>query len=245
MIGQKIQTCFSIGEMWPVYFEQLRVRSDHAPGGIEALDGDMTLEALPTWYGGTTFRSALEAGWAATLDSLDIQWEYEPKTIALPSGTNYIPDFWLPQIGTWLEVKGTGVPRVEKAIELGESLACHCEDQCTCEWPGGQLVLIGHPPKRYDPWSDPELEDQPYRILNRAGRRHGGHPLWSSAHGREAWLTRCLDCYQAGWFAMQAPIRCRACRGRLAGSHGYASGDTEIQFLRFNCRPAPNSAEAS
>lgn len=233
---QNINRCWSVAELFITFLEQLRVRSDHIPGQPGALDGDMTIEALPTWYGGTTFRSALEAGWAATLDSLNIAWEYEPETITLPSGAKYIPDFRLPELGTWIEVKGTGVPRIEKAIEFGETLACHCEGTCTCEWPGGQIVLIGHPPKPYDPWRDPELEGQPYRILNRAARRHGGHPLWSTTSGSTAWLVRCRDCYQAGWFTF---ARCRACRGRLAGAHAYSSGDAELQFVRVSCQPSP------
>jgi hypothetical protein len=131
-----------------VYFHQLRVRQQHIAGRPCALDGDMTIEAVPSWYGGITFRSKLEADWAATLDHYAIRWDYEPETITLPSGANYIPDFWLPELGTWLEVKGTGVPRIEKTIELGEVRACHCESDCTCQWPGGELVLIGHPPTR-------------------------------------------------------------------------------------------------
>lgn len=228
----------SVGDLWSVFIEQLRVRSDHTPGQPGALAGDMTIEALPTWYAGTTFRSALEAGWAATLDSLRIRWEYEPQTIQLLSGVNYIPDFWLPQIGTWLEVKGTGVPRVEKAIELGEARACHCGSNCSCSWPGGELVLIGHPPKRYDPWSDPQMEGAHYKVMARAAYRHGGHPAWSTAHGRAALLTRCTDCHQAGWFELRAPIQCRACRGPLPGAPTYQTGAPELRFITADCQPA-------
>ena len=112
-----------------------RLQSGKSP----ALGGDTTVEAQPTVYRGTAFRSALEASWAATLDSLGITWEYEPETITLPSGTRYIPDFRLPDIGTWLEVKGVGVPRVEKAFEFAESLTCDCPRvrgirRCSCRW---------------------------------------------------------------------------------------------------------------
>lgn len=234
---QRISHCFSVAEMFPVWLGQLAARSNHIPGRPGALAGDMTIEALPTWYADTTFRSALEAGWAATLDSLSIRWQYEPETIALPSGANYLPDFWLPEIGTWLEVKGTGVPRIEKAVELGESRACRCDKKCTCDWPDGELVLIGHPPAPYDASADPRLEGAPYRIRRRFERRHGGHPLWSNAHGRPAWLTRCLDCQRASWFTSP---RCRACRGRLAGAHAYGPGDTDLEFVKFDCRPAPD-----
>ncbi|MFF7411591.1 PDDEXK family nuclease [Streptomyces lydicus] len=234
---QNLNDCFSISEMFPVYTEQLRVRSEHIPRGAEALDGDMTIEALPTWYGGTTFRSALEAGWAATLDSLNIAWQYEPETITLPSGSTYIPDFWLPDLGTWLEVKGPGVPRIEKAIELGASRACSCGDACTCQWSGGEMVIIGHAPERYNPWIDPENQNVSDRILLRRTRRHGGHLQWSSADGRAVWLTRCCDCNRGSWFRTS---RCRACGSNLAGAHGYRSGDTALQFIDPSCRPTPS-----
>ncbi|GGY52629.1 hypothetical protein GCM10010384_68040 [Streptomyces djakartensis] len=90
------------------------------------------MDAVPTTYAGTRFRSRLEADWAVTLDGLGILWEYEPELIVLPSGTRYVPDFWLPEVGTWLEVKGPNTPRREKATELGKVRACHC----TSAWSG-------------------------------------------------------------------------------------------------------------
>ena len=187
----------------------------------------MTIEAVPTWYGGTTFRSRLEANWAATLDRWAIRWEYEPETITLPSGTVYIPDFWLPELRTWIEVKGTGVPRVEKAIELGETRACRCDDDCACEWPGGQLVLIGHPPAPY--YYDTLNSCLPYWAVTKLERHHGGHPKWSSAHGHTAWLLgHCHTCHRAGW---TTDFRCRACGGRgSAGSCAYRSEDPALRF---------------
>lgn len=239
---QRVRHCFQIGELMPIAVEQLRVRSEHIAGEPGALDGGMTIEALPTWYSGSTFRSKLEADWAATLDSLGVRWEYEPETITLPSGTTYIPDFWLPDVGTWLEVKGTGVPRIEKAVELGESLACRCDHTCTCEWPGGKLVLIGHPPERYDPWPDHEGDETSYRLLRRRAWRQRGHPKWSSAHGRSPWLSRCRRCDRGGWFAKPY---CRACGVRLAGAHAYRSGDAGLEFISSACLPAPAATHSA
>lgn len=39
------------------------------------------------------------------MDALAIAWQYEPEGFELPSG-RYLPDFLLPEIGCWLEVKG-------------------------------------------------------------------------------------------------------------------------------------------
>lgn len=199
------------------------------------LDGDMTIEALPTVYRGTTFRSALEASWAATLDSLDIQWQYEPETITLQSGTRYIPDFRLPEIGAWLEVKGTGVPRVEKAFEFAESLACDCPSvrgikQCTCRWPGGELVIVGKPPRPLNPWTDGYENYNPH-AMHVLMRRHAGFADWKSTRRARCWLTRCTACRRMTWFDVP---RCRACNGPLAGSVGYQPGDAEFKFIRIS-----------
>lgn len=77
------------------------------------------IRAVPQTYRGVRFRSTLEADWAATLDSLDIAWEYEPEAVQLPSGEFYRPDFYLPECTTWLEVKGPHDERIDKVRELG------------------------------------------------------------------------------------------------------------------------------
>lgn len=203
--------------------------------------GDLAIESLPTVYRGTTFRSALEASWAATLDSLAIAWEYEPKTITLPSGARYLPDFRLPEIGVWLEVKGDGVPRVEKAFEFGESLRCDCPRirgilHCSCRWPGGELVLIGHPPRPFFPDFSDEYDHRSPWAKVIAARNHGGFPRWTSTRGTRVWLGYCPACQQATWF--DSP-RCRACRRQLAGAHGLGSGNEEIRFIRITGIAAP------
>lgn len=212
-----------------------RLRREHKASG------DLAIESLPTVYRGTTFRSALEASWAATLDSLGITWEYEPETITLPSGAWYLPDFHLPEIGVWLEVKGDGVPRVEKAIELGKHLACDCPRfSCTCPWPGGELVVIGHPPRPYSPDYD-EDDHRPYWAKAVVARKHGGHPRWTSTRGTRAWLGYCSACQRATWF--DSP-HCRACKHRLIGTQGLESGNNEIRFIRITGMALPKDETA-
>jgi hypothetical protein len=72
------------------------------------------VQSIPTSYRGVSFRSRLEATWAYNLDAWGISWSYEPEGFTLPSGARYLPDFWLPDIRTWLEVKGPGVGGLEK-----------------------------------------------------------------------------------------------------------------------------------
>lgn len=61
--------------------------------------------AIETEYAGHRFRSRLEARWAVFFDHLDIKWLYEPQGYDL-RGPQYLPDFWLPELGVWVEVKG-------------------------------------------------------------------------------------------------------------------------------------------
>jgi hypothetical protein len=66
--------------------------------------------AIETNYKGYRFRSRLEARWAVFFDAMRIEWMYEPEgfesTTADGGGVRYLPDFYLPQSGTWVEVKG-------------------------------------------------------------------------------------------------------------------------------------------
>lgn len=95
----------------------------------------MTINAVPTTYAGTRFQSTLEADWAATLDSLNIEWQYEPEAVQLPSGSLYRPDFYLPQMTTWLEVKGPHNDRLDKTREL---------EDATQHDPGCEDAMRGH-----------------------------------------------------------------------------------------------------
>jgi hypothetical protein len=55
---------------------------------VGGADEEEVVNAIPTKYAGTQFRSRLEARWAAFFDLLAWQWEYEPIDLA-----GYIPDF--------------------------------------------------------------------------------------------------------------------------------------------------------
>jgi hypothetical protein len=59
---------------------------------------------LPTEYKGITFRSRTEARWAALFENMGIVWDYEPQGHGL-EGRGYLPDFSLPEMRLWFEVK--------------------------------------------------------------------------------------------------------------------------------------------
>lgn len=75
------------------------------------------MKAIETYYNGYRFRSRLEARWAVFLDSLGVEYEYEPEGFDLGDGTCYLPDFRVICHGMrgenckdsfplWIEVKG-------------------------------------------------------------------------------------------------------------------------------------------
>lgn len=63
------------------------------------------MKAINTEYSGYLFRSRLEARWAVFFDTLGWEYKYEPEGFILSNGTPYLPDFYLPEINTWVEVK--------------------------------------------------------------------------------------------------------------------------------------------
>lgn len=68
----------------------------------------MTIQAINTYYAGHYFRSRLEARWAKVFDDLGLSWEYEPQGYLVGDERRaYLPDFRLPDIGWWIEVKGS------------------------------------------------------------------------------------------------------------------------------------------
>ena len=64
------------------------------------------MRAIETQYKGRNFRSRTEARWAVYLDAMGIRWEYELEGYEFRDGTRYLCDFWLPEWGLWLEIKG-------------------------------------------------------------------------------------------------------------------------------------------
>ncbi len=72
------------------------------------------IKAIETSYKGYRFRSRLEARWAVFFDTLGIRYQYEPEAFEIESWLGnggkkwvYLPDFYLPDSQTWVEVKGT------------------------------------------------------------------------------------------------------------------------------------------
>lgn len=62
-------------------------------------------QPINTYFRGHWFRSRLEARWAVFLDTLGVEYRYEPEGYVLSDGTCYLPDFYLQNLDCWLEIK--------------------------------------------------------------------------------------------------------------------------------------------
>jgi len=65
---------------------------------------------VPTVYHGDLFRSKLEAAGRARSTISASNGNTKQHAYRLPSGTRYLPDFWLPALRTFIEVKGPAGP---------------------------------------------------------------------------------------------------------------------------------------
>jgi hypothetical protein len=95
------------------------------------------VKPIETHYKGYRFRSRLEARWAVYFDAEGIEWEYEKEGYRLSylKGALYLPDFWLPQVSMFAEVKPSAVAK----MELAKILALAAES-------GHSVLLLDGPP---------------------------------------------------------------------------------------------------
>jgi hypothetical protein len=72
-----------------------------------------TVGARPGIYRDVQMRSQLEIRFAAELDERGIKWVYEGEALGASS---YLVDFYLPELGVWVEVKGKFEPRDRQVL---------------------------------------------------------------------------------------------------------------------------------
>lgn len=118
------------------------------------------MKAIETRYKGYRMRSRLEARWAVYFDALGIYWHYEVEgfdlrhALSSASAGLYLPDFWLPQVKMWAEVK----PDVFDSFEVRKCSALANVTGFPC------LMLEGIPDlrpywARMPKWGGPEESD--------------------------------------------------------------------------------------
>jgi hypothetical protein len=81
-----------------------------------------------TKLGDRYYRSRTEATWASVFNAFGAAFEYEPKTFSLTNSISYVPDFYLPNLRIWIEIKAT-IPddkEVDRILQLAHITNCPC-----------------------------------------------------------------------------------------------------------------------
>ena len=112
------------------------------------------IKSIETYYKGYLCRSRTEARWMVAFDTVDIQYEYEPEGFDLHNVGKYLPDFYLPQVDMYAEVKGKQftLQELKKARALAE------ETKKTV------LLLEGSPSRKAYWGITPSRSIEPYKI---------------------------------------------------------------------------------
>lgn len=79
--------------------------------------GKLASHGKGMYYKDIWMRSSYEIAYAKYLDSLGIIWQYEPKTFDLGNCT-YTPDFYIPTIDIYIEIKGWWRPDALQKFKL-------------------------------------------------------------------------------------------------------------------------------
>ena len=109
------------------------------------------IKAIETEYNGYRFRSRLETRWAVFFDALGIEYQYETEGFEAPTYNGqekvfYLPDFYLPKINIYCEVKGT-----DKALFADSEKIGHMIDFNSSPVTNGLLILGEIPnPETFD-----------------------------------------------------------------------------------------------
>jgi len=76
------------------------------------------IKSIETEYKGYRFRSRSEARWAIYFDAIGIKYRYEFDGCVLPSGSQYLPDFYFPEYDAFGEVKPDNFEKDERHDEF-------------------------------------------------------------------------------------------------------------------------------
>lgn len=171
----------------------------------------MAIKVIQTTYKGYKFRSRLEARWAVFFDALRLAWEYEPEGYELPSGTYYLPDFWvvINDVVHWFEIKPDNQGETDKFTEFMKSAPEEC-----C---GAVLNNIPDPiyvRQNYGTYYPDFAGDRPFKLW---GGPQGG---WDNNYR----FCVCPDCKKIG-FEFDGRSARLGCNRQRCPSHNQGNGD--------------------
>jgi hypothetical protein len=139
--------------------------------------------AIETEYQGYRFRSRLEARWAVFFNSLGVAYEYEKEGFDLGDGRWYLPDFWLPSLEAWVEIKPTRSAGDEEARVKCQLLANETRRETVLvagnPWPDEYTADVYLPDHEHSwgppPWGRFSTESllAAYRAARQARFEHG------------------------------------------------------------------------
>lgn len=182
-------------------------RVDEERGWANIIKAHREFSAIETPYKGHTFRSRLEARWAAFFDEIGWQWNYEPFDL-----NGYIPDFSLSGFACG--------PIIVEVKPTEEHIGGAQEKALASGW-GGEILIVAESPRnkssdlptigslsqrKYgdDYWADALLGcsarccggtgrcDQYRGLIHESGdwtcyRCGGYHKMWQAEGWKEAW----------------------------------------------------------
>lgn len=100
-----------------------------------------------TMYKGIEMRSLAEARVAGKLDRLGVKWQYEPRVFVLGKWrVTYLPDFYLPELKVWIEVKGPEPTRYER--HKARLLAAGTGEWVFVVWEDGTEAMLFRPGRK-------------------------------------------------------------------------------------------------
>lgn len=191
------------------------------------------IKPIETRYKGYRFRSRLEARWAVFFDALGIEWEYEKEGYNLGEHGCYLPDFWLPRVGSrcigscWVEVKP---PVVQGDDKLSALVQLTKQDG----------ILVTGPPQA---WSARSRQDGWYEYsFIPPSDKHETDASWDNYMG----LVQCFDCGQLKFeYRERNYMVCPRCGGmagddtpRLMDAYEKSRG-ARFDHGESGCAPAP------
>lgn len=164
-----------------------------------------TIAAIETDYRGVTFRSRLEAKWAAFFDLMGWPWQYEPLDLK-----GYIPDFilTLPHAPVLVEVK--------PALYLRDLF--QYEEKIEQSGWDKESLLVGTQPF-------PGIDSVSLGLLDERDEQHGH--WWA-----EAIVEKCLHCQKDSFFHGEGRYHCRV-KGCYDGDHYLNPSDFNLVMNLF------------